>query len=307
MLNSQSEDVLIAGYSSSVKDYFRLLKPGVMSLVVFSGVVGLLLAPGEIHPLLGFVSILSLAAASGGAASLNMAIDSDIDSIMSRTKNRPIPSGRVPRSEAISFGCIMLIIAFALMLVTVGAIPAFVLAFSALFYVVVYSLLLKRSTDQNIVIGGLAGALPPLIGWLAVSDEFSIIPYSLVLIIFLWTPPHFWALALYRNEDYKLANVPMMPYTRGIKITKKHIFLYSLSLLPAVLIPYLVGFSSIYYAVFASGLTILQIIASYKLLKIDNDEEKSMRLARKIFGFSILWLFLILSAILFDKYPLITI
>jgi protoheme IX farnesyltransferase len=281
----------------------RLLKPGVMSLVVFSGLIGLLLAPGDIHPLIAAIVVVAIAAGSGGAAAINMAIDHDIDAVMTRTQKRPIPKGLITPADALSFGVIISLLSVATMFLAAGFIPAALLAFAILFYTLAYSLLLKRYTDQNIVIGGLAGALPPLIGWTAVSTEISIHPLLLVLIIFLWTPPHFWALALYRSQDYKKALIPMMPNTRGILSTKKHILFYSILLLPAALSPYFSGLAGTSYALIAFILSSIQIAASYKLLSSE-DNDKALSLSRKIFGFSILWLFAILAFLYFDRIAL---
>jgi heme o synthase len=205
----------------SAEDYWNLLKPCVMSLVVFTGVVGLLLAPGTIHPLIGFAAILCIAVGSGAAGAINMWYERDIDALMDRTKNRPLPQGRLQPGEALGFGVTLALGSVLAMYTLVNFWAAFYLAVAILFYVFVYTIFLKRRTPQNIVIGGAAGALPPVIGWAAVMNQTSLLPWILFGIIFLWTPPHFWALALYRSEDYKRANVPMLPVVGGIEGTKK--------------------------------------------------------------------------------------
>ena len=257
----------------------------------------MVVAPGSIHPVIALTTIFAICVGSGGAAAINMALDHDIDKIMTRTKKRPVPSGAVSMENALTFGVVLSFLSVILMSMSAGIYAAIALAFAIVFYTLIYTYILKRRTDQNIVIGGLAGAMPPLIAWLAVSQEFHIVPYILVLIIFLWTPPHFWSLALYRADDYAKANIPMLPNTKGEVATKKQIFLYSLSLFPAVLLPFFVGFSSYFYATSVSVLTLVQIIAAYKLLR---DTQPQPALARKIFGFSILWLFLVFTFLVVD-------
>src|SRR6202046_5892405 len=217
---------------TTVGDFFALLKPRVMSLVVFTGLAGIIVAPGHVNPLTAFTALLCIAIAAGASGCLNMAYDSDIDGLMTRTATRPIPMGHVAREDALAFGWTLSVAAVATMGLFVNFLAAGLLAFTVFFYVVVYTLWLKRRTPQNIVIGGLAGALPPAIGWAAVTGSLSLAPLVLGLITFLWTPPHFWALALYRSDDYARAGVPMMPVVKGKASTRRQILLYALVLFP---------------------------------------------------------------------------
>src|SRR5476649_216140 len=217
---------------TTVGDFFALLKPRVMSLVVFTGLAGMVAAPGHVHPLTAFTALLCIAVAAGASGCLNMAYDSDIDRLMSRTATRPIPMGYVAREDALAFGWTLSVVAVSLKGLFVNFLAAGLLAFTVFFYVVVYTLWLKRRTPQNIVIGGLAGALPPAIGWASVTGSLSLAPIVLVAIIFMWTPPHFWALSLWRSEDYARAGVPMMPVVKGKPATRRLILLYTLLLAP---------------------------------------------------------------------------
>ena len=230
-----------------VGDYFALLKPRVMSLVVFTGLAGIVVAPGAVHPLVAFTALLCIAIGAGASGALNMAYDADIDALMARTAARPIPLGRISRGEALGFGWSLSVGAVTVMGLMVNFLAAALLAFTIFFYVVVYTLWLKRRTAQNIVIGGLAGALPPAIGWAAVTGSLALGPLVLVLITFLWTPPHFWALALYRSDDYARAGVPMMPVVEGKASTRKQILVYALALFPVGLLPAFVGLAGPLY------------------------------------------------------------
>src|SRR3984957_2765733 len=231
-----------------VRDYIELLKPRVMSLVVFSGLVGLVVAPGHIYPLLVFVSILCIALSAGGSAAVNMWYDRDIDAVMTRTRTRPLPQGRIEPDAALEFGGALIFVSVFLMGLAIGWLAAGLLAFAAAFYVFVYTMFLKRRTPQNIVIGGAAGAFPPVIGWAAVTGHVGLPAVILFLIIFFWTPPHFWALALYRNDDYRLANVPMLPVMKGERRTKIEMLIYTLALFPLSLMPVLTGIAgSVYF------------------------------------------------------------
>ena len=223
--------------AATVEDFFALLKPRVMSLVIFTGLAGMIVAPGHVHLLTAFSALLCIAVAAGASGALNMAYDSDIDALMARTASRPIPMGRIARADALGFGWTLAVGAVAMMFLLVNALAAGLLAFTVLFYVGVYTLWLKRRTPQNIVIGGLAGALPPAIGWAAVTGTLSFAPLLLVAIIFLWTPPHFWSLALCRSEDYARAGVPMMPVVRGKRSTRLQIMAYALVWCRSVLLP----------------------------------------------------------------------
>ncbi|MBX9620920.1 MAG: heme o synthase [Alphaproteobacteria bacterium] len=281
---------------SSAEDYWNLLKPRVMSLVVFTGVVGLLLAPGTIHPLIGFAAILCIAVGSGAAGAVNMWYERDIDALMDRTKGRPLPQGRLQPGEALGFGVTLALGSVLGMYALVNFWATFYLALAILFYVFVYTILLKRRTPQNIVIGGAAGALPPVIGWAAVMNETSLLPWILFGIIFLWTPPHFWALALYRSEDYKRANIPMLPIVEGIESTKNQILLYTGALVLLSFLPlYLGDFSWIYGGV-SLGLGLVFIGGALKV-KFSSRPSDSLHL----FFYSIFYLFLLFTAMLMDR------
>lgn len=282
---------------STLSDYISLLKPRVMSLVLFSGFAGMMLNPAPIHPFIGFVAMLCIALGSGASGAINMWYDRDIDSIMERTKNRPLVRGVISNDEALAAGVIIAFFSVFLMGICVNYMAGFLLLFTILFYVFVYTIWLKRSTPQNIVIGGLAGALPPLVGWSAVTGSIDIEPLILVLIIFLWTPPHFWALALYKSKDYKRANIPMMPVIYGDDYTKTQIVVDALLTLAASLLPYVIGLSGIIYLLSAFALGIYFCYLSVCL--IGDEKNKG---APKLFRYSILYLFLLFSAMLVDAY-----
>jgi len=284
------------GRPASVGDFFALLKPRVMSLVVFTGLAGIVVAPGDVHPLTAFTALLCIAVGAGASGALNMAYDSDIDRLMARTASRPVPTGRVARQDALAFGWALSVAAVAVMGLLVNAVAGALLAFTIFFYVVVYTLGLKRRTAQNIVIGGLAGALPPAIGWAAVSGGLTIEPLTLVLVTFLWTPPHFWALALWRSDDYARAGVPMMPVVRGKASTRRQILAYSLLLFPAGLAPAFVGLAGPLYtaaAVLFGGWMIFESVAV--LRETDEDREPA---ARRLFAVSISYLFVLFATLI---------
>jgi protoheme IX farnesyltransferase len=281
---------------SSVKDYFDLLKPKVMSLVIFTGITGLYLAPGHIHPFLAIIAILCISIGSGAAGAINMWYDRDIDNIMLRTQKRPIPSGKVSPEDALHMGVFLSIASVTLMGLAVNVLSGALLGFAIFFYAYIYTVLLKRSTAQNIVIGGAAGALPPLIGWVAVTNQITIEPIILFLIIFLWTPPHFWALSLYSAEDYKKANIPMLPVVAGVQHTKLQILIYSVLLCIATLLPFILHFMGFIYLFVC---IILNIIFLSLALKLYLDPQN--RLARKLFFYSIFYLFLLFLIAIFDK------
>ncbi len=281
---------------SSVGDYIQLLKPRVMSLVVFTGWVGLMLAPGYIHPFIAFVSVLCIALGAGAAGAINMWYDRDIDAIMSRTQYRPLPAGKISPQDALTFGVVLSVISTWIMLTLVGWVPALLLAISILFYVFVYTMYLKRATPQNIVIGGAAGALPPMIGWACVSGDISWASFCLFLIIFMWTPPHFWALALYRHEDYAKAGVPMLPVTHGIRSTQWHILVYTLMMVPVTFLPYFLGFLGTIYLSCSLILGAGMIFLSLKTMA--KHYEKS---AKQLFVYSIFYLFLLFLAMVGEK------
>ncbi len=281
---------------STLRDYVTLLKPGVMSLVVFTGAVGLLLAPSHVHPFLQIIAIACIALGSGAGAVLNMWYDRDIDVIMKRTSKRPLPSGRILPEDALAFGLFLAFLSVALMGLALNWMAGGLLAFAIFFYAVIYTQWLKRSTSQNIVIGGAAGAFPPMIGWVAMTGHVSWHAVILFLIIFLWTPPHFWALALFRNEDYKRANIPMLPVTAGIKATTRQMLAYTLVLAAVSLAPAMLGMQGLLYAAIASILNGCFIMHALRVLRTPEDAP-----ARRMFGFSILYLFILFGTMLLDR------
>ena len=281
---------------ASAGDFVALLKPRVMSLVVFTGFVGLVLAPGALHPVLAITAILCIAAGAGAAGAINMWYDADIDACMSRTRSRPVPAGRVAPGTALGFGVTLATGAVLVMGLAVNLLAASLLLATILFYVLVYTMWLKRRTPYNIVIGGAAGALPPLIGWAAVTGEVALTPVLLFAIVFFWTPPHFWALSLYRRDDYAQAKVPMLPVVAGVAETRKQILIYTLVLAPVSLAPWIVGFAGAVYAVGASVLGAVFIATAFELWRRGGE-----RLARRTFAFSICYLFLIFLLLLADR------
>ena len=246
-----SNEISTGAHEARVEDYLALLKPRVMSLVVFTALVGLLLAPGGINPFVGAVAILCIAIGAGASGALNMWYDADIDAVMSRTANRPIPAGRMERDHALAFGLVLSVFSVALLGLAANWVAAGLLAFTIFFYAVIYTMWLKRSTPQNIVIGGAAGAFPPMVGWAAVTGTISIESVVLFLIIFLWTPPHFWALALYKQSDYGAAGIPMLPNVAGERATKVQILVYSVLLVASTLVPGWIGFMGPIYTTVA--------------------------------------------------------
>lgn len=283
---------------STVGDYFALLKPRVMSLVLFTGIAGLVIAPGEIHPLVALVALFCIALGAGASGALNMAYDADIDAVMSRTAKRPIPRGAVLPADAYAFGIILAVASVSIMWLFVNPIAAALLAFTIGFYFFVYTTWLKRRTPQNIVIGGLAGALPPAIGWAAVTGSLDIVPLVLVGIIFLWTPPHFWALSLYRSDDYARARVPMLPVIAGRSKTRKQILVYSLILFLAGLSPVPLGFGGLIYLIASAAIGAWFVYLSVAVLR-ETDEQREPH-ARRLFGVSILYLFALFAALIFE-------
>ena len=277
-------------------DFVALLKPRVMSLVVFTGFVVLYLAPGQINSILEVIAVFCIAIGAGASGAINMWYDRDIDAIMSRTKNRPIPSGRVAEDAALTFGVILSGGSIMVMGLAINWFAAGLLTFTIGFYVFVYTMWLKRRTPQNIVIGGAAGAFPPMIGWTAVTGTISLESIALFVIIFIWTPPHFWALSLYRSDDYKAAGVPMMPLVYGRSETKKQILIYSIALGPLGLIPFFLGTLGFFYGVTALVLGIIFIGAALRVVR--DDSEKN---CKQLFGFSILYLFLLFFAMILDR------
>lgn len=283
-----------------MEDYLALLKPRVMSLVVFVALVGMLVAPGGINPIIGLIAIICIAIGAGASGALNMWYDADIDAVMSRTQNRPIPAGRATRGEALAFGIILSVFSVTLLGLATNWVAGAFLAFTIFFYAVVYTIWLKRSTPQNIVIGGAAGAFPPMVGWAAVTGTLSWESFALFLIIFLWTPPHFWALALYKQGDYGAAGIPMMPNVAGEASTKIQIFVYSLILGAAGMLPIALGFSGWIYGVVAVVTGLGFIWLAYCLLRAA-DGTPMRKAARSLFTYSLSYLFVLFLALLIDN------
>ena len=298
-----TRDITAITGGARVEDYLALLKPRVMSLVVFTALVGMLVAPGAINPLIGFIAIVCIAIGAGASGALNMWYDADIDAVMSRTQNRPIPAGRATREDALALGIILSVFSVTLLgLATNWAAGAF-LAFTIFFYVVVYTMWLKRLTPQNIVIGGAAGAFPPMVGWAAVTGTLTWESFALFLIIFLWTPPHFWALALYKQGDYGAAGVPMMPNVAGEASTKVQIFVYSLILAAAGLLPVWLGFSGWIYALAALVTGLSFVWLAFVLLR-SGDGVPMRKAARTLFNYSLSYLFILFLALFTDNIAL---
>jgi protoheme IX farnesyltransferase len=284
---------------AEVSDYLTLLKPRVMSLVVFTALVGLLLAPGHVHPILAFTSILCIAVGAGAAGALNMALEGDIDALMSRTANRPIPRGRITRPEATTFGMTLAFFSVMTLGILVNWIAGGLLAFTIFFYVVIYTMVLKRWTAQNIVIGGAAGALPPVVAWAAATGSLSLEPWLLFLIIFFWTPPHFWALALFRSDDYARAGVPMLPVVAGADATRLQILLYTMVLVAVAVAPWPLGYFDAVY-----GVASLVLGAGMLTLAVNvyrrRARSEALRATRNLFAFSIFYLFALFATLLVE-------
>jgi heme o synthase len=285
---------------AGVGDYLALMKPRVMSLVVFTAFVGLMVAPGHIHPVIGFTALLCIAIGAGAAGALNMWYDADIDAVMTRTASRPIPSRRVTPGEAAGFGVTLGGFSVAVLALLVSWTAAALLAFTIFFYVVIYTVWLKRRTPQNIVIGGAAGALPPMIGWAAVTGSVSLESFLLFLIIFLWTPPHFWALSLLRVDDYARARVPMLPVVAGPDETRRQIMLYTLVLAPVGVAPWLLSHAGLVYGVTAIIAGTVMIAFAWRVHGV-REGEVAARAARGLFSYSILYLFTLFAVLLIER------
>jgi protoheme IX farnesyltransferase len=277
-------------------DYLALLKPRVMLLVIFTAFTGLLVAPSHVNPVIGFASLLAIAAGAGASGALNMWYDADIDGLMRRTQGRPIPAGRMRREEALTFGMVLTVLSVMTLGIVANWLAAALLCFTIFFYIVVYTMWLKRSTPQNIVIGGAAGALPPVIGYAAASGDISLAGIILFAIIFIWTPPHFWALALLKADEYGRAGIPMLPNVKGANRTRRDILIYSLLLAPLGLAPWLLGFASLAYGIAALVLGTLLLLAAVRVYQ-HKSGVKASRCAKQLFGFSILYLFLLFAVI----------
>jgi protoheme IX farnesyltransferase len=287
-----------AAAPTRVRDYIELLKPRVMSLVVFTGLIGVVIAPGHIHPFAAALAVLAIALGSGAAGAINMWYERDLDALMARTRKRPLPTGRVAPDDALGLGVLLSIFSLLLMSLATNFVAAALLAAAILFYVFVYTVWLKRRTPQNIVIGGAAGAFPPMIGWAAVTGNVSLVGVALFLLIFLWTPPHFWALSLYRSDDYRRAGVPMLPVVAGPRETKRQMLIYTLVLLPVAIAPTLLGAVGWFYGAVAAAMSVA-FIGHALVVWRTADDESAHPAARRMFRFSLLYL-----AILFAALPL---
>ena len=294
------ESIVADSVTGSVRDYVTLLKPRVMSLVVFTAFVGLAIAPGDLNWVLAAAALLAITIGAGAAGALNMWYDADIDVVMRRTAPRPIPAGRVAAGDALGFGLVLAIGSVTFLQLVTNWLAAALLAFTIFFYVVIYTMWLKRRTPQNIVIGGAAGALPPMIGWAAVTGTVTLDSFLLFLIIFLWTPPHFWALALYRSEDYAKAGVPMLPVVAGAANTKWQILIYSVVLAAvAAFGPPLIGLATPAYGIVAALLGAVFVWIAWQVFRMP-EEDREMRPARRLFAYSMLYLFLLFAILLVE-------
>jgi protoheme IX farnesyltransferase len=281
-------------------DFIQLLKPRVMSLVVFTALVGMVMAPGSIHPVLAAASLLSIAVGAGASGALNMWYDADVDALMHRTLGRPIPAGRVSPSEALAFGLILSVLSVMVLGIVANWLAAGLLAFTIFFYAVVYTMWLKRWTPQNIVIGGAAGAFPPVIGWAAVTGSISVEPLVLFLIIFAWTPPHFWALAILKTEDYARAGIPMLPVVSGADETRRQIFIYTLILAPIGVLPWLMGFAGRVYGGASIMGGLMMLACAVDILR-HREGAAARKAAGRMFAFSIIYLFVLFAVLLVEQ------
>ena len=288
---------MLPGSTATPGDYVELLKPRVMSLVVFTALCGIVAAPGHINPIIGFTSLLAIAVGAGASGALNMAYDADVDRLMARTRGRPIPTGRVTRREALAFGAVLSVFSVMLMGMAANWLSAALLAFTIIFYSIVYTIWLKRWTPQNIVIGGAAGALPPLIGYAAATGTVTLDSILLFGIIFLWTPPHFWALALLRSDDYARAGIPMMPNVKGTARTRLEILIYSLLLVPVGVAPWLTGLGGTAYGIVATVTGAIFLICAWRCYR-EREGDEADKAAKHLFAFSILYLMLLFAVLL---------
>jgi protoheme IX farnesyltransferase len=303
-----AEPVTTTTVSSSVghisadwRDFLALTKPRVMTLVVFTGLCGLLAAPGSIHPVLGFTAILCIALGAGAAGALNQWYEADLDALMKRTADRPLPAGRMERESALHFGVGLGAFSVLLMGLAVNYLAAAILAISILFYVLVYTVWLKRRTPQNIVIGGAAGAFPPLIGWAAATGQVELLPVLLFALVFLWTPPHFWALALFVRSDYAAAGVPMLPVVAGIKATRAQVLLYSLPMAVVAVAPWGFGLTGAIYGIAAIALSAVFLLLAARVALSRETDPAAMKPERRLFAFSIVYLFALFGALVVDR------
>jgi len=303
-INAQISETPAAslGGQGSVADYFALLKPRVMSLVIFTAFVGIIAAPGSIHPWLGFVALLAIAVGAGAAGALNMWYDADIDAVMKRTSKRPVPKGTITPQEALGFGMTLAAGSVLVLGLLVNWLAGALLAFTIFFYIAIYTMWLKRLTPQNIVIGGAAGAFPPMVGWVSVTGSIDLGSIALFLIIFTWTPPHFWALALWKkiNADYTNAGVPMLPVVAGADETRRQILIYTLILIPVTLLPALIGTVGLFYTLANVGLGAVFLYYAWRVYRLREGAEAEAA-CKKLFGFSTLWLFIVFALILAER------
>jgi heme o synthase len=283
------------------RDFWALTKPRVMSLVVFTALCGLLAAPGNIHPVIGFTAILCLALGAGACGALNQWYEADVDAKMARTSKRPLPAGRMDREAALHFGIGLAAFSVGIMGVAVNWLSAGLLAFSIFFYSVVYTIWLKPNTPQNIVIGGAAGAFPPVIGWAAVTGDVTLLPVLLFAIIFLWTPPHFWALALFMKTDYGAAGIPMLPNVSGQRVTRNQIFAYSFPMAAVAIAPFALGESGWFYGVSSIVLNLIFLALAFNVWRNEANDAAAMKPEKKLFAFSILYLFLLFAVFAVDR------
>jgi len=295
---------LIPALPASSRDLFALTKPRVMSLVVFTGLCGLLAAPDAIHPVLGFTAVLCIALGAGAAGALNQWYESDLDARMKRTAQRPLPAGRMTRQTALHFGVGLSVFSVILMGLATNYLAAAILAASILFYVLIYTVWLKRRTAQNIVIGGAAGAFPPVIGWAAATGDVSTMPLLLFAIIFLWTPPHFWALSLFVKSDYANAGVPMLPVVSGLTVTRRQIALYTLPMIAVAIAPWALGLAGNIYGVASIVLNAVFLILVIAVLFNQATDSAAMKPERRLFAYSILYLFALFGAMIADRWSL---
>jgi len=286
------------------RDYLALLKPRVVSLVVFTGLCGLLAAPASIHPVLAFTAILCIAVAAGAAGALNQWYEIDIDSAMKRTAKRPLPAGRMDPGSALAFGITLSVASVMVMYLAINVVAALLLVVSILFYVFVYTIWLKRRTPQNIVIGGAAGAFPPMIGWAAATGDVTALPVLLFAIIFLWTPPHFWALALFVRTDYAKAGVPMLPVTAGNRETRRQVLLYTLPLVAVSVAPWAMGLTGAVYGLTAAALGAVFLMLAVAVFRNHAADPAQMAPEKRLFAFSILYLFVLFAALVVDRWVL---
>lgn len=297
-LSEHSGDLVLSSGGAQVEDYLALLKLRVMSLVVFTAFVGMAVAPAGLHPVEAIIALFCIALGAGASGALNMWYDADIDAVMSRTQNRPIPAGRMSRGEALAFGLILSVFSVSILGLAANWVAAGLLAFTIFFYAVIYTIWLKRATPQNIVIGGAAGAFPPMVGWAAMTGSVSLDAVALFMIIFLWTPPHFWALALYKQSDYAAAGIPMLPNVAGDRVTQNQIVIYTILLVLTAFAPVLTGLAGWFYAMPATLLGFGFAVLAVRLYMADGAEMR--RRARTLFTFSLFYLFILFVALLAD-------